>query len=134
MPFDGDPPLVRFYAQWSEAEDWRWSFFAPQELACRGTGELLIDEALLDMLQATRIALGQPMVVNSGYRSPAHNRRVGGAKRSFHVRGMAADIATRGVDAPRLVQIARAYGAGGVGVYGGFRHLDAGPVRHWSRI
>ena len=132
MPFDGYAPTVRFYSHWSDADDWRWPHFAPAEMACRGTGELLIDEALMDVLQATRIAIGRPMRINSGYRSPLHNRRIGGAQKSFHVRGMAADIALNGLDPDHLVRVALAHGAGGVGLYNTFRHLDVGPVRRWD--
>ncbi|MEM6492135.1 MAG: D-Ala-D-Ala carboxypeptidase family metallohydrolase, partial [Pseudomonadota bacterium] len=87
---------------------------------------------LLDALQTTRSAIGRPMAVNSGYRSPAHNRRIGGAKRSYHVRGMAADIAIDGPEPDDLVAAARAFGIGGVGLYRSFRHLDIGPRRTWD--
>ena len=38
---------------------------------------------------------GKPIYVNSGYRSEALNKAVGGSKTSQHVLGMAADIDTR---------------------------------------
>lgn len=46
-------------------------------------------ELLLDPL---REAWGAPITVNSGYRSPALNRAVGGVATSQHVKGEAADI------------------------------------------
>lgn len=33
-----------------------------------------------------------PVVVSSGYRSPSHNRRVGGVPTSWHVRARAVDV------------------------------------------
>jgi hypothetical protein len=45
--------------------------------------------AVLDPL---RSAVDQPLKVNSGYRSPALNQRIGGAANSQHVEGKAADI------------------------------------------
>jgi hypothetical protein len=45
-----------------------------------------------EVLEPARIALGMPLTVTSGYRSPELNRAVNGAKTSHHVRGMAADI------------------------------------------
>ncbi len=47
-----------------------------------------------NVLDPAREALGQPIRVNSGYRSPALNKRVGGAKHSYHLSGRAADITT----------------------------------------
>lgn len=46
-------------------------------------------EQLLDPIRA---AWGAPITVNSGYRSPALNRAVGGVSSSQHVKGEAADI------------------------------------------
>src|SRR4051812_21790333 len=50
--------------------------------SCRGTGAVKINEDALDCLQALRDLIGKPMIVLSGYRSPEHNRRVGGASAS----------------------------------------------------
>lgn len=47
------------------------------------------------VLQPARDALNVPIRVTSGYRGPALNRAVGGAKRSDHMHGRAADIETR---------------------------------------
>ena len=45
-----------FYDHWREAPEgtWRWPNFSPAEIACRGTGKLLINEPALDKLQALR--------------------------------------------------------------------------------
>jgi uncharacterized protein YcbK (DUF882 family) len=50
--------------------------------------ELLVEK----VLDPVREIYGKPITVTSGYRSPAVNRKVGGAINSHHVRGMAADI------------------------------------------
>ena len=73
---------MTFYTHWREvpAAARRWPNFSPAEIACRGTGKLLVDEAALDGLQAPRMRLGNPLIVRSAYRSPEHNRSVGGAK------------------------------------------------------
>lgn len=44
------------------------------------------------VLEPVRERLGKPIVVNSGFRCPVHNRMVGGATGSQHVKGEAADI------------------------------------------
>lgn len=46
------------------------------------------------VLQPARERYGKPITVNSGYRSPAVNARVGGASSSQHLTGQAADITT----------------------------------------
>ena len=50
---------------------------------------VLLVENILDPL---RQAYGKPIVVNSGYRSKALNRAVGGVTNSQHLEGKAADI------------------------------------------
>ena len=45
-----------------------------------------------DVLEPVRVRLGKSIVVNSGFRCPLHNRTVGGATGSQHMRGEAADI------------------------------------------
>ena len=45
-----------------------------------------------DVLEPVRVRLGKPIVVNSGFRCPLHNRTVGGATGSQHMCGEAADI------------------------------------------
>lgn len=65
--------------------------------------------------------------VTSTYRSPAHNRRVGGVPNSYHLRGRAIDIARRaGV---RHSDIAAAYRAAG---YQLLESLDEGDHSHFA--
>ena len=59
--------------------------------------------ATAEMLERIRSTLGVPVVVTSGYRSPAVNRAVGGATSSDHARGQAADILAPGFGSPYLV-------------------------------
>jgi uncharacterized protein YcbK (DUF882 family) len=51
-----------------------------------------IDQELVAKLEKTRATYGSALKVNSGYRCPAHNKEVGGAADSAHVKGLAADI------------------------------------------
>ena len=100
------------YDHWSEApaSAWRWPSFSPQEIACRGTGKLMVDERAMDMLQALRDEIGKPMILNSAYRSPEHNRAVGGATRSKHLDGAAFDIAMANHDPVAFEAAAREIG------------------------
>ena len=113
---------------------WRWPNFSPAEIACRGTGKLLINEPALDKLQALRDRLGKPLIVRSAYRSPEHNRAVGGATRSKHLDGAAFDIAMANHDPVAFEAAAREVGFLGFGFYprSGFIRVDLGPARQWG--
>ena len=66
------------------------------------------------------------VIVTSGYRSKAYNRRVGGATRSQHMACKAADIRIPGVSKTALFRYLRRHpSAGGVGIYRGpWVHVD----------
>lgn len=55
-----------------------------------------IEESMMalgeDVLDPAREKLGMPVVVNSGFRCPLHNKTVGGVYNSQHVSGQAADV------------------------------------------
>ena len=57
------------------------------------------------MLDPARERLGAPIYVNSGYRNCAVNRLVGGARRSYHLQGRAADLDTRSGRNAELMRI-----------------------------
>lgn len=97
----------------------------------RGAG---LDRQLLALIAALEAQFHAKAVIVSGCRSKAHNAAVGGARHSFHLSCMAADIIIPGVS-PEIV---RAFalempGRGGVGTYCGMAivHIDAGPARQW---
>ena len=50
-----------------------------------------------DVLEPLRIAVGRPVVVSSGYRSPEVNKAIGGSNGSAHMLGLAADIVVPGL-------------------------------------
>lgn len=52
---------------------------------------------LSQALEAIRKAVGKPIRVSSGYRSPAVNKAVGGSLNSSHMTGLAADINVTGM-------------------------------------
>lgn len=81
-------------------------------------------------LQIIRDYIGLPMIVNSGYRSPQHNKAVGGSPASQHLLGKAADIRVVGMSSEQLHEIIVTLinegiiSQGGVGLYNGFVHYD----------
>lgn len=51
-----------------------------------------LETLVAKVLDPLREAYGEPIYVNSGYRSPAVNRAVGGARNSQHCKGEAVDF------------------------------------------
>lgn len=91
---------------------------------------------LLDQIHTRLDAGKRPLELISGYRSPAYNRLLmsrgsGVVGRSYHLKGMAADIYIPGVSLEKLRDEAKQLQAGGVGFYSQFVHVDVGPVRYW---
>lgn len=89
---------------------------------------------MMGVLAAAKKKFGATPVVDSGYRSPAHNRRVSGARGSLHMRCLAMDIKVPGVTKDALAAWLRRYpGMGGVGIYAsGYVHFDHGRRRDWD--
>ena len=56
-----------------------------------GSGDMM-DLELLEKLDLARDIAGFPLIINSGYRSVAHNEKVNGSRNSSHLLGLAVDI------------------------------------------
>jgi len=83
-------------------------------------------------LDNARAVIGAPVKITSAFRCPLHNARVGGAPRSFHKYGMAADIKIGPHDRFKLKAVFEKVGFGGLGLYQSFIHVDTGPMgRRW---
>ncbi|MEI4233219.1 MULTISPECIES: YcbK family protein [Roseovarius] len=127
---------IRSFRHFREVPEhlWRWPDFSPAEIACRGTGQLKLHPEALDTLQALRDRLGKPLIINSAYRSPEHNRAVDGATHSKHMEGTAFDISMANHDPESFERAAREVGFLGFGTYprSNFMHVDLGPARQWG--
>lgn len=66
--------------------------FPPQETQCRCGCGWDITATFRKKLHEIREAYGSPISINSGARCKARNKLIGGAKRSAHVDGEAADL------------------------------------------
>lgn len=103
-----------------------------------GADEVLLSVRLLYLLEEIRRITDQPVSINSGYRTPAHNRKVGGSKNSQHVLGKAADIVVGRMhgnvgNALKIAILASQLGFKGIGVYPTFTHVDVrDEVSHWD--
>jgi uncharacterized protein YcbK (DUF882 family) len=81
-------------------------------------------------LQVLRDAVGKSISITSGYRSPQHNKKIGGAKDSQHVKGMAADIKVAGMTPKEVALVidglieSGKMKQGGIGIYASWVHYD----------
>ena len=109
--------------------------FKKSEFKCRDGTEVpdeLMDNLreLVENLQIIRDHINKPMLIISGYRTPKYNRRIGGAKRSQHMKAKAADIVVRGVKPQEMREVIVSLikegkiKKGGVGLYRSFVHYD----------
>lgn len=107
--------------------------FRLSEFESPDTKEVMVDPELVKKLQMLRDYLGVPVNVTSGYRTPEHNKKVGGVERSQHKYGKAADIWARGKSHEEVSQAAEKIGFDGVGRYDGFTHVDVRGYRaRWN--
>lgn len=106
--------------------------FQYKEFDCQGKGccsTTIIDEKLVEYVQRIRDHFGKPVTITSPYRCEVHNRRVGGATKSYHMQGKAADIVVQGVSSREVAKYAESIGILGIGLYetsadGYFTHID----------
>lgn len=70
--------------------------FTLGEMRCKdGSDKVLYSTELLDKLEELRSYGGFTIAINSGYRTEAYNKKVGGASKSQHIQGIAADIVVK---------------------------------------
>lgn len=104
-------------------------YFTQKELECPcGECSFKFSPITLRRLDALREELGEPVIINSGYRCHAYNKEKGYTQ--THATGHAVDIKASGKHAVRLLELAIKHGFTGIGVnqkgvYSGrFIHLD----------
>lgn len=125
--------------------------FNISEFKCRANGEVIINAAVIDhiqRLQVFRAWYNRPIKVNSGYRTPEYNKKIGGATKSFHMKGIATDIALPqefysfskerqneflNNIKNKWLELCKGVGlGGGVGFYDTFIHLDSRPKGNYK--
>lgn len=113
-------------------------YFKLDEFKCKcGKCEMpenMPSDELVDLLVEIREYYDKPVKIKSGYRCKEHNRAVGGAPRSRHLVGDAADFIVRGVLTKEVYEhVIKTYNDRGCGIaicvnesyaYAGFVHLD----------
>lgn len=95
-------------------------------------------QELAHNLQALRDHLDEPVILNSGYRTPKYNKSVGGKTASKHLLAQAADINVKSKTPKQLHAIIeklieqKIMKQGGLGLYPGFVHYDVrGTKSRW---
>ena len=104
--------------------------FSRAEFACKcGCGKDDINPTLVSLLQEIRDHFDQPVKIVSGVRCPQRNNRVGGARKSQHLLGNAADIVIDGIKPKDVAAIANTFMThfGGIKAYPRFTHIDVRP-------
>lgn len=109
--------------------------FKVREFRCKdGSDRILIDAGFVrDKLQAIRNYFGAPVIINSAYRTPEYNKKVGGASKSYHMSGQAFDIVVKGHTPQEVAQCAQNLSISGIIHYNTFVHVDNRPVKYWAR-
>lgn len=105
--------------------DSRKTNFKVKEFRCRdGCDSVKISYDLVRILQQIRDYFDKPVIINSGYRTAAYNKKVNGASNSYHLYGTAADIRIDGVTPLMTAAFSESIGVKGIGMYGSFVHVD----------
>lgn len=105
--------------------------FKVSDFRCKsGSDVILINPALIDLLEKIRAHFGKPIRITSGYRTPKHNKSLerpdgsGAAQNSQHMYGNAADIQIDGVTPKEVADWLNTWHKGGLGLYKRFTHVD----------
>lgn len=81
--------------------------------------------SLLDILENVGCSINTVLTITSGYRSFAHNEKVGGVRNSSHTRGLACDIeCTNSRYRYTLIGKLMELGINRIGIGRGFIHVD----------
>ena len=112
-----------FPAWWDDIRYFKPSEFdSPDE---QGSGAENMKEDFVRLLDELRSLIGKPVIVTSGFRTATLNSEIGGAPRSKHLGGMAADVKVKDRnEAIKMGIKAASVGFKGIGVYDRHVHLD----------
>ncbi len=104
--------------------------FDRREFACHcGCGFAAVDKKLNEVLEDIRRHFAMPLIINSGCRCPEYNAKIGGAKKSQHVMGMAADIRVMNIPPDTVAgYIEKVHKDCTTGRYNSFTHIDVRDV------
>ena len=91
-------------------------------------------------LQVLRDEVKKPIKITSGYRPAQHNAKIGGASKSRHITGQAADFKIEGYTPKQVAVVIEKLIAegrmkqGGIGTYSTWTHYDVrGTQARWNK-
>lgn len=106
--------------------------FTVAEFASKdGSRVVIINPMLPEYLQKARDHFDSPLIITSGYRTTAHNSKVGGVSNSNHVFGNAADVYIPGVSVLDLYNYFCEIAGNSceIGIYNNFVHFAVQPKK-----
>lgn len=126
---------IEKYSLKNHGEEYISKNFKINEFRCKdGSDKILIDIGfVIDKLQTIRNHFNVPVTINSAYRTESYNKKVGGAKSSYHMMGQAFDIVVKGHTPLEVAQYAQKLGINGIIQYNTFVHVDSRTTRYWAR-
>ena len=127
--------------EYSRAKDGEKIFFYNRalnfkvvEFACHDGSDLIkIDSDLVLFLQDIRDHFSASVNIHSAYRTPAYNKRIGGAARSQHIYGKAADFDVKGVAPLTVARYTESECSliNGIGLYDRACHIDTRKTKYY---
>ena len=108
--------------------------FKVKEFACQDKSDTVVlhTDFIADKLQKIRSYFNKPITINSAYRTPTHNKKVGGSSNSYHVKGRAFDIVVKGVTPNEVAKYAQSIGIKGIIRYSWGVHVDSRATKYWA--
>ncbi len=119
--------VIKVYSRAKEGNVKLSPNFKVAEFRCKDNSDVIfIAPELVALLQKIRDHYGKAVNINSAYRTPTYNKKVGGATYSQHLYGTAADIRINGVKPKDLAAYIETLmpNYGGIGIYPTFVHVD----------
>ena len=135
---------VKTYSLKTDGDRYLSQHFRVREFRCKdGSDKILISIELVAMLEKLRTKLAEKLGgevtinINSGYRTKAHNKAIGGSTTSKHCKGLAADIHCKRdgktVSAKDVCAAAQDIGFDGIAfISGTATHVDVRGYRWWA--
>ena len=107
--------------------------FFLDEFQCNGEdccgGVVKLQPKALSCIQKVRCCIQKPVIINSGYRCPKHDKEIGG--KGNHPRGDSLDWWAEGMTPKEMLAVAEYCGFTGLGEGINFVHTDTGKKRRW---
>jgi len=109
--------------------------FKVKEFKCNDESDAILIDAdfVKNKLQMIRDHFGVPITINSAYRTPSYNAKVGGAGKSLHMQGRAFDIVAKGIPLDEVCRYAQSIGVKGIIRYNTFVHIDSRTTKYYAK-